>query len=153
MKHKKEGCKCMEKNSSSQMGRYCSRLLGIRFPCRDSENSSDYSTTYILSWPGEWQNLKARDGIVMWPEKEKLEVVKCWRVSDVPVPGRLHQERVVTGHRIGKGWLSHARAPQRKQSVAPEKKQPLMIVSHKSGGTEGCQEDCHRPVEKYLDSR
>ena len=32
------------KNSSSQMGRFCSQwLLEIRFPCRDSENSSDYS--------------------------------------------------------------------------------------------------------------
>ena len=34
----------MEENSSSQMGRFCSQwLLEIRFPCRDSENSSDYS--------------------------------------------------------------------------------------------------------------
>ena len=34
----------MEENSSSQMGRFCSQWLPEnRFPCRDSENSSDYS--------------------------------------------------------------------------------------------------------------
>ena len=39
----------MEENSSSQMGRFCSQwLLEIRFPCRDSENSSDYSMLYHL---------------------------------------------------------------------------------------------------------
>ena len=36
----------MEENSSSQMGRFRSQwLLEIRFPCRDSEDSSDYSIT------------------------------------------------------------------------------------------------------------
>ena len=39
----------MEQNSSSQMGRFCSQwLLEIRFPCRDSENSSDYGSKNIL---------------------------------------------------------------------------------------------------------
>ena len=37
----------MEENSSSQMGRFRSQwLLEIRFPCRDSEDSSDYSIKY-----------------------------------------------------------------------------------------------------------
>ena len=40
----------MEENSSSQMGRFRSQwLLEIRFPCRDSEDSSDYSTLIFNS--------------------------------------------------------------------------------------------------------
>ena len=39
----------MEENSSSQMGRFCSQwLLEIRFPCRDSEDSSDYSKLLLI---------------------------------------------------------------------------------------------------------
>ena len=39
----------MKENSSSQMGRFCSQwLLEIRFPCRDSEDSSDYSSHFRL---------------------------------------------------------------------------------------------------------
>ena len=53
---KKEGCKCMEENSSSQMGRFCRQwLLKIRICCHDSDYLSDSGSWMVFQQCGLFQ--------------------------------------------------------------------------------------------------
>ena len=58
------GGKFKQSNGADFAGNGCLKF-GFLVAIRKTRRTNNYSTTYILSWPGEWQNLKARDGILM----------------------------------------------------------------------------------------